>query len=213
MSTGASGNATTFLAYHPEIMARYPALVREWLPIVFTHKGAVHRDIIDRITGRVADGASFAQITQELMDAIHHQFLSDHKSYTDFYRYHHLPLPSSDAFGEAMQGQYTWSSSYLCDVWLDAIEPWVRWCDQHMVRLRGNVLCADHTFRSAKFIRDEHGRSIFDAFFTVMNEFGQVIGQWLTAGQSHAEVRAGLESIHDRYGEGQVCLIGHSDAI
>ncbi|KAK9834596.1 hypothetical protein WJX74_005518 [Apatococcus lobatus] len=192
--------SSTFLAYSPHVMAQLPRYVHDSLNIIFTHRSAVESKFIDEITHRVSRGLSFAEAADEIHAGVRRQFSADSCSYADFYRQNNAEPPD---FGHPLDGEHLWSPSFLVDVWLEAIEPVVRWSERHMATITGKILCSDHTFRSAKYIRDSHHKRVYDAFFTVMNECGQVMGQWLTSGQSHAEIKPGLQSVINRFPPGR----------
>lgn len=57
----------------------------------------------------------------------------------------------------------------------------------------------DHTFATAKCIRDAEQQSVYKAVLTVVNEHSQLVAQWFTHTTSLFEVRKGLQLLRDRY--------------
>lgn len=61
------------------------------------------------------------------------------------------------------------------------------------------TLAGDHTFRAAKYIRQQGGAKAYEAVYTVMNELGQVVGQWFVHTKSLCEVEESLRKLRERF--------------
>jgi hypothetical protein len=58
-----------------------------------------------------------------------------------------------------------------------------------LMMITGDVLKGDHTFKMAGKVHADGGRP-YEAVYTLMNEFNQVLGSWLLRSKEHALVRA-----------------------
>lgn len=92
---------------------------------------------------------------------------------------------------------YNPSPQYLESVFLASIN--LEWVQRYMSSIQGEYLCADHTFRIAKYIRDPTGERIFEAAFTVMNETCQIVGQYMVQTKSWIEVEPAMQALWQRY--------------
>lgn len=64
--------------------------------------------------------------------------------------------------------------------------------------INGDVLCGDHSRKTAKFIRLK-GVRIFKALYTLMNGYGQVVGIWFCMTESMEELQPLLKNVAKRY--------------
>ena len=87
----------------------------------------------------------------------------------------------------------------LSVVWLEAMRPNIDWANRYMSTVKGKFWCMDHTFATAKCIRDAEQQSVYKAVLTVVNEHSQLGVQWFTHTTSLYEVRKGLRLLRDRY--------------
>lgn len=46
----AGSSSTVFVNYHPDVLAALPACVSDQLPIIFTHRGACERSVLEGVT-------------------------------------------------------------------------------------------------------------------------------------------------------------------
>ena len=91
------------------------------------------------------------------------------------------------------------SRQWLSVVWLEAMRPNIDWANRYMSTVKGRFWCMDHTFATAKCIRDAEQQSVYKAVLTVVNEHSQLVAQWFTHTTSLYEVRKGLRLLRDRY--------------
>lgn len=68
-----------------------------------------------------------------------------------------------------------------------------------MSSITGQYLCADHTFKTANYIRDPENGKMYDAVFTIMNEFVQVVGQYMVQTKSWLEIQPAWKQVFERY--------------
>lgn len=58
----------------------------------------------------------------------------------------------------------------------------------------GKILRGDHTFAIAKVPTSKYER-IYDALYCLMNEYGQIIGFWMTFSKNMEELRPHMEKV------------------
>lgn len=80
------------------------------------------------------------------------------------------------------------SPSYLSKCFCISVENHREHLNKKMMELSGNVLKSDHSFKVPKHIMQLNGNKIFEALYTVTNEFGEIRSQMLTFDKSHYQV-------------------------
>lgn len=91
------------------------------------------------------------------------------------------------------------SRQWLSIVWLEAMRPNIDWANRYMSTVKGRFWNMDHTFATARCIRDAKQQSVYKAVLTVVNEYSQLVAQWFTHTTSLFEVKKGLQLLRDRY--------------
>ena len=87
------------------------------------------------------------------------------------------------------------SEGYLRDVYNKFMEARRDLYDKEMMKISGNILKGDHSFKLAKRIVSVEHQHVFDAVYSVTNELGQIRGQYLTSSKSHSQIEPGLVGI------------------
>ena len=105
------------------------------------------------------------------------------------------------------------SRQYLSAVWLEAMRPTIDWANRYLSTIKGRFWCLDHTFATAKRVRDANQQPVYKAVITVVNEYCQVVAQWFTHTTSLLEVRSGLEKLKERYKDEAIQVYPHSSAL
>ena len=59
------------------------------------------------------------------------------------------------------------------------------------------IICADHTFKIRKGII-HHGRRVFEALFSIMNEKGQIVTYWLVPSTKMGAIESEMELLAKR---------------
>ena len=70
-----------------------------------------------------------------------------------------------------------------------------------MSTITGTTRTADHTgtFKVTKYIRDETAKRVYGAVLTIMNEYCQIVAQYMVETKSWLEVAPALQFLVDRY--------------
>ena len=91
------------------------------------------------------------------------------------------------------------SRQWLSVVWMEAMRPSINWAHRYMSTIKGRFWCMDHTFATAKCVRDANQQTVYKAVLTIVNEYSQLVAQYFTYTTSLHEVRRGLKLLLDRY--------------
>ena len=225
--------AATFTATHPDILARLPAHITAKLPVVFTRRGAIDKEMLSVLDHSIRHGGSFSAGADHIKECFIKRHGQAHLAYLRHLaarrqagmQTHLAPAqaPAGSAgpppqlqLSQQRQGTpepfsrdgtysgYLPTKQWLSTVWLDANRGRAQLAKRHMSTMGGRFLCMDHTFKCAKYIRDAQQQPQYKAVLTVMNEFSQIMAQWFTLTTSLEEAREGLVAISRRYKEGQV---------
>ena len=70
---------------------------------------------------------------------------------------------------------------------------------RYMASITWQYLCADHTFKTDKYVRGPEGDRMFEAIFTVMNESMQIVGQYMVQTKSWMEIEPAMKQLWQRY--------------
>ena len=209
-----NGKATTFDAKHPVVMRRLPDCVKEMLPAVFTHSGAMATDMLQHIDHDVMNGVSISAAHARAVDFAYEQHNQAELQYLSLHSLMQQPgqqtvltaLPTADAppqfpqFGHAsIAKQYLSSGQYCSTVWLEWVRDRASYAQRLMSTVLGRFLCCDHTFRVAKYVRKADGSKAYLAVLSFTNEFGEIVAYYFTHTTSLLEVKEGLQKIAQRY--------------
>ena len=209
--------ASTWTALHPTVLERLPDYIKLQLPITFTRRGAIDRSMLDTLTHTVMHGGSFTAAAQGIADACKRREQRNQQLYMQYQLAQQqpgrqAPLPALLQQTQAGDSQAANSSKHLqvstsfqpsrqwlSVVWLEAMRPNIDWANRYMSTVKGRFWCMDHTFATAKYIRDAEQQSVYKAVLTIVNEHSQLVAQWFTHTTSLHEVRKGLRLLRDRY--------------
>ncbi len=67
-----------------------------------------------------------------------------------------------------------------------------------MMQYTGRIIKCDHTHKSAKIVK-VNGEKPCEALFSVMNEFNEIMGFYITGGKSMSELEEALKAMRKRY--------------
>jgi hypothetical protein len=94
---------------------------------------------------------------------------------------------------------YNPSPKWLEDVFMATVEEPLQFVERHQGSLVGRFLCTDHTFKTVKYIRGPDNAKVYEAVLTVMNEYCQVVGQYMVQTKSWFEVQQAMQLLWKRY--------------
>jgi hypothetical protein len=90
------------------------------------------------------------------------------------------------------------STTFLTSLSIQEIERRMPYYHRKLEMVSGKMLSGDHSHKIAKVILIE-GKRGFQGLYTVMNEFGKIVGFWLVNSTNMREVEQRLRDIERRY--------------
>ena len=166
-----------------------------------SHKSGLDLKLLNLLRGCFANGLGpdpFSKMLGEFQNRHYHGSLI---KYLDRYKFLHSRgaiLPSLEEFGSPKDHDVAVpSASYLSNCYCNFVELKRSHFDKEIMKLSGDVLKADHSFKVPKHIMKISEQPIFEALYTVTNEYGEIRSQILTYDKSHAQIRGPLEQLRD----------------
>jgi hypothetical protein len=200
-----------FQGYNEASLSKMPVEVRHEFPAMVNQKSAMDLGSVSIIQRQICNGQSFQDVRK----------LAREMNYLEYWRRHcqylHLsvsrrikkghfitdriqPFPEFQ-FRKGASVSYPGvvpPSSHIKKVLTTKLETEKDLKVAKMMTLKGRILKGDHTFKIAK-IPFQLMEKVFEASYSVMNEFGQIIGYWMTVSRSLNELREELGLVAKRY--------------
>jgi hypothetical protein len=200
--------ARRFQGHDAELIKKLPDHVQQAFPAKVFPKSALDKDLTLILQRQVVKGQSFIDFRQMINELKHEKYWSRHLEYISTELYNRFQKRDSifantrpiRAFGDFKND---WKGSVpTTDVLKRAFvlhsaetEELKNWS---MMSLTGTILRGDHTFKVAKVPFQDHQR-IFQAMYSLMNEYGQILGYWMVNCKSLNEIKKELEMVKRRY--------------
>jgi hypothetical protein len=222
----------SFNAFDVDVLELLPAWIVQQFPFRATRRGALDLTVLELIKSMVVTEGSFAGVRKRLLELQYQQWYQQmllYYTYADWLTKQHVKectkppeagaqprllaffgsttAPEPAEFGDAANKDaayslYVPSAQYLSQAFLATTEEEQAYADKYMANLDGDMLKCDHTFEVCKSIRGTEHDQLFEAFFTVMNEYCQILGQWAVHTKSQAELDASLRAMAERFQQG-----------
>jgi hypothetical protein len=206
----------SFQGYNAEVVKQLPPEIQYQLPADLQRSTGLDKDLVSLLKRQVVKGQSFADFRAMISECKSEKYWRDHHEYVSagigvFTRYNQrsetapggmfLKTPSQiKKFGDFLYIVPTVESlkkAYM-SVSMESYQTKVR----KIMSLTGKVLSGDHTFAVAKVPHAGHQR-IFEAMYSVQNEYNQIIGYYMTMTKSLNEVNGDISAIAGRYDKGE----------
>lgn len=172
--------------------------------------------MLDRLTDSVLRGGSFTAAADAIREACMRREMRLQQEYLQFQLHKNqqgarqIPAllaesqPGASRAGNTskhleLSTSFQPSRQYLSTVWLEAMRPTIDWANHYLSTIKGRFWCLDHSFATAKRVRDPNQQPVYKAVLTVVNEYCQIVAQWFTHTTSLLEVRSGLEKLKEQY--------------
>jgi hypothetical protein len=197
----------TFHSTDPEVIAAAPPYVQaQWREHGFclTFKGGVSYKLIDQGRALLANGAGasgFVRMIKESYQQRHHHHGKMWRSYVNHSKNNDIKRKKRSLYFDSDDPRAELrapSLTYMLKVILSEIELRIPYYTARMQMVFGKCLSADHSHKVAKVVLIA-GERAFEGIYTVMNEFGKVLGFWFVNGTTLAEVEIALRGIDARY--------------
>ncbi|KAJ7872089.1 hypothetical protein B0H13DRAFT_2280300 [Mycena leptocephala] len=193
------GCGTNHQGSDPHIIAQLLRFVQVAFPAYISARGAVSKLMMSQMSNTFAARFGAAPFS-ELVSEIQHRFHADKElmylAAADFYgRSNVIPFSAfNDPQGYA--GALP-SVSYLKGLFTDTVTAYRIYIERYIASLPLTVASGDHTFQVIKYMGDLKGQPIFNAAYTVMNEFEEVRAHSLTQTKSLGFVQDVFEGIQE----------------
>ena len=204
----------SFHSHAPAVMCQAPDFVQAyWREHGYrmTHRGAVRWTVLDEMRAMIANGSGASGFHRALIEQYKQAHANKSKMWRDFVnrRYHDQKIAADLSLVQKARALYfdfddpgydtrTPSFSFLLNLCIEEIESRVPYYCRKMQMVGGQNLSADHSHKVAKVVLIEGERG-FMGIYTVMNEFGKVLGFWFVNGTQLLEVESCLRGIEKRY--------------
>ena len=192
-------------SYDPEAIARSPPYIRTIFADVgsyVTHKSAIKNSVLRRQRSAVANGMGFSGFRRMLEEAHLEEHQRRHRAH--FYCCASSLDPSVrenyyfPEYDDTDYGGFLPSEAWMADAYIDQIERLIPFFNRCMEKLDGKILCGDHSHKIAKLVH-VGGERAFEGLYSLMNEYGQIIGWWFVHSTNLSEVREKLKSVAKRF--------------
>ena len=151
----AGGKATTFDAKHLVVTNRLPVCISALLPAVFTHSGAMDKDMLHHIDHDIMNGTSITAAWTRAVDFAHKQHNAAELQYLSVQAFMQQPGQQTQLDGSGPSGapeqfpqfgdaslakQHLSSSQYCSTVWLDRVQDRCYYAQRVMSAVLGRFL-------------------------------------------------------------------------
>lgn len=198
----------TFNSTHPKVISKMPSHFQLEFPALLTHRSGLDLTLINLMRTCFVNGFGpdlFKKLIRENHVRSYHEkmlkylskfqaYMNDpsKKSIIDKYRKPDAEkvlssFPSFKASGGAKP-----STSYFTSVYCQHIESLRGYMDGEIMKLSGEALKADHSFKVPKHMSKINGQPIFEALYTVTNEYGEIRSQILTFDKGQDQIKNAL---------------------
>lgn len=211
-----------FSGLHPQVIKQLPDIIQQRLPAEIYGKTGCDKTFIDIMIRQVVNGQSFSDVRKMYSEINHMEFMRSKFQYLSA-QVKEKSTPNVLNYADRLVPIADFGNFFDRDGWRGAVPslPFLtrtyaihgrksqNFKHQHNMGITGDILSGDHTFKIAKVPCSNFER-IFDAMFSVMNEFGQIVGYWMVCSKSLKEIMPELTAIKKRYSIGGP-LVWYSD--
>ena len=199
-----------FLGMADEVISQAPDYVQAYWNehgFILSHRGAVKRPIINQMRSLMAHGAGASGFSKSLMEMYRNTYMNRRKMWHAFSdcRYHDPGALSTrmqraifPKFDDPEYDVKVPSTTFLTSLCIKEIERHIPYYKRKLEMVSGKALSGDHSHKIAKVILIE-GKRGFQGLYTLMNEFGKIVGFWLVNSTNMREVEERLRDIERRY--------------
>ncbi|CAK5275411.1 unnamed protein product [Mycena citricolor] len=185
------GCGQSFQGTDPHIIAQLPRFVQAAFPAYISTRGAISKLMMRLMTNTFAarfGPAPFAELVSEIQHRSHADWELMYLIAASFYGWR--LKQSFSAFADRLNYAGSLPSvTYLKSMFTDYMSAHRIFVDRFVASLPLTIAKADHTFAFLKHMGGVKGEKIFDAAYTVINEFEEVRGHSLTLTKSLSFVK------------------------
>lgn len=214
-----AGDECYFRGYDQGVISNSPDYIKMlWKKVGYdiSHRSAIAWNVLETLQAQMLQSLSVSGFRRHLLEAAknYHMRLSiQWRSYVDSlttlksrtpYLYFVTPQQIKSKkqylheFDSKEYGQTIPSLKLLMSRVLLLLEREAEYWNKRMQGTDGKHLSGDHSFKLAKCVLSNRSKP-FTAMYTLMNEFGQVVGWWFTTGTGMNELNECLMKLKHRY--------------
>eukprot|EP00158_Paraphelidium_tribonemae_P003260 Partr_v1_DN26004_c2_g3_i1_m667 putative NA len=193
-----------FRSYDPRVLKRLPPAVQDQFPCRVYGKTAIDNVMLAVLSRQVVKKQSFSDVSRMHKEVNAGIFWKAHHAYLSWsIKRSSLSTAKVKPFGNYADAN-GWRGSILspqflarvyCEVSVEAYP--VK--NRMMQSIKGDILRGDHTFKVAAVPMVNYQR-IFEARFSIMNEFGHLLGFWQVQSKSLADLKTDFDMVQSLYG-------------
>jgi hypothetical protein len=202
----------SFQSCDPEVLELAPRYVQAWWRkngFKITYRGALSWDIIDQMRSLLAHGAGASGFYKSIVETYKQCHNSKSKMWMDHCNYSYLnSIKKTDGNRKPRQLFFDVddlesemripSLGFVLRCTLEEIESHINYYQSRLELNTGSFLSADHSHKVAKVVLIQGERG-FEGVYTIMNEFGKILGFWFVNGTTLQEVEGCLRGINRRF--------------
>lgn len=191
-----------FRGFDSGVLKQLPKIVRLRFPAIVRNKTAIDLPFASLLTRQVVKKQSFRDIQKMYTEINHAAYYRTVEVYL-LAEEHRRSRPFAPAQVFEMFGEYRcrngWngmipSRQFLSTLYMELADVSYAAKNQLMQSITGRILCGDHTFKIAKIPTLGYQR-VFEAMYTVMNEYGQILGFWMVQSKSMNDLKDEFDAV------------------
>lgn len=206
-----------FVGYDDGVMQHLPQFISAQFPCMLTRKAAVDLGLLNYVEITATTGQSFDEMSSVVSELHKLQFYKDMLIYYGFICERNrgqqslvsafqrqvtgsvVPAPNFGTISENSRYCCTklLTGRYFAERFTEFVDSKREWMQNRMSQtIGGRVLCGDHTFKIASKIyvmRD--GKRVYTSVYTIMNEFREIVVQYICRTKSEKEVKGALQQL------------------
>lgn len=205
----------TYLAWHPKIVAAAPPHIRSMFPVVLTHRLTVTQEVVDLMRSLVPAGCSYGLLASIMEEHHRRRYERLHLSYlSQALALGQAPVSSQRSMESTMLppeplifssyqdpegfGGSRVTSRYLRDVYTRVMLTVEGPMKRRSAMVLARFLSGDHFFKILKSICAYGGQWSFQAAYSLLNEYSEVISVVLALSKGLSEIRTMLCGVSKR---------------
>jgi hypothetical protein len=199
-----------FLSTADEVIAQAPDFIQAYWNehgFILTHRGAVSHPLMNQMRSLLAHGAGTSGFCKTLAEMYRNTYFNNRKMWHAFsdFRFNEpgglslqIPRTTFPEFGDSQYDVKVPSTTFLTSIAIREIERRIPYYKRKLEMVSGKYLSGDHSHKIAKVVLIE-GKHGFQGLYTIMNEFGKIVGFWFVNSTNMKELEDRLRDLERRY--------------
>ena len=199
------------MGWDERVLPQMPYGIGDRFPAILTKKLGVDKDLVNLMRPLFAHGlrpAAFADLILELQSKEHLRLHLMHEN--EIARGRLTFREMFEDFSSPTYGGRVPSGQYFCNVYNIVHRRLREYFDKEMKKRQGRILALDHSFKTAKRIKNVNGDNVFKAVITAVNEYGEIRLQCNTVTDGRDQVQVALAAMQNTiamYGQQEISVV------